>query len=197
MIDSSVKIREEFGFAHPAKQIRVTSKYCSAAYGSNLWDLGSREPVMLTNAWRTGHKLAWNVLRVCRTYLVGSVLVPHVPSLWASLLHRSIGFFLGLLTSPSKEVVVVALITAREICSNLGANMALVREEMGLDPWVAGRGELGAAVEAANRALVPQQDSWRLPYLRKLLAACLQAHYATDSEEEERLQSLMDSLVIN
>ena len=61
MIDSSVKIRESFDFAHPAEQILAVSKYCSAVYGSNLWDLGSREAEMLTNAWRTGHKLAWEV----------------------------------------------------------------------------------------------------------------------------------------
>ena len=66
LIDSSVKIREAFSFAHPAEQILAVAKYCSAAYGSNLWDLGSREAVMLTNAWRTGHKLAWDVPRACR-----------------------------------------------------------------------------------------------------------------------------------
>ena len=196
-IDGSVKIREEFGFAHPAEQIMVTEKYCCSAYGSNLWALGSREAVMLTNAWRTGHKLAWNVPRACRTYLVRSVLAPHVPSLRVSLLHRSVGFFHGLLASPSREVVVVALLAARDIRSNLGANLALVREETGLDPWVAGRTELRAALEAADLAPVPQQDSWRVPYLGKLLAARLQAHYAADSEEEQRLQSLIDSLVIN
>ena len=58
LIDSSVKIRESFAFAHPSEQILAVSKYCSTAYGSNLWDLGSREAHMFTNAWRTGHKLA-------------------------------------------------------------------------------------------------------------------------------------------
>ena len=197
LIDRSVKIREEFGFAHPAEQITAVAKYCSSVYGSNLWDLASREAVMLTNAWRTGHKLAWNVPRACRTYLVESVLAPHVPSLRASLLHRSVGFFRGLLACPSQEVVVVALLAARDLRSNLGANLALVRQETGLDPWLAGRGELRAALQAADRAPVPQQDSWRVPYLGKLLAARLQAHYAAESEEERRLQSLIDSLVIN
>ena len=74
MIDSSVKIREVFSFAHPAKQILAVAKYCSAAYGSNMWDLGSREALMMTNAWRTGHKLAWDVPRACRTFLVECVL---------------------------------------------------------------------------------------------------------------------------
>ena len=70
MIDSSVKIRESFSFAHPTEQILAVTKYCSAAYGSNLWDLGSREAQMFPNAWRTGHKLAWDVPRSCHTFLV-------------------------------------------------------------------------------------------------------------------------------
>ena len=197
IIDSSVKIREAFSFAHSAEQILAVAKYCSAAYGSNLWDLGSREAVMLMNAWHTGHKLAWNVPRACRTFLVESVLAPHVPSLRVSLLHRTIGFFRGLLASPSHEVVVAALPAARDLRSSLSANLALVRAETGLDPWTAGRGELQDALEAAHRATVPQQDGWRVPYLGKLLAARLQAHYVVDSEEEQRLQGLIDALVVN
>ena len=97
LIDSSVKIREDFGFTHPAEKITVVAKYCSAAYRSNLWNLDSMEALMLTNVWRTGHKLAWNVPQACHTYLVDSVLAPHMTSLRASLLHRLGGFFHGLL----------------------------------------------------------------------------------------------------
>ena len=97
----------------------------------------------------------------------------------------------------SPEVAVVALLAARDLRSSLGSNLALVREETGLDPWVAGRGELRAALEAADRAPVPQQDSWRAPALKKLLTARLQAHYAADEGEEGRLQGLIDSLVID
>ena len=60
LIDSYVKIRESFAFAHPTEQILVVSKYCSAVYGSNLWDLESREAHIFTKAWKTGHKLAWD-----------------------------------------------------------------------------------------------------------------------------------------
>jgi hypothetical protein len=196
-IDASVKIREGFSFAHPAEQIMVTEKYCTAMYGSNLWDLRSEESKMLTNAWRTGHKLAWDVPRTCRTHLVQAVLAPHTASLRASLRHRAIGFFRGLLTSTSHEVVLVALLAARDLRSNVGSNLALVQEETGLDPWVAGRAELRAALEAADRAPVPQLDSWRAPALDKLLIARLQAHYAADREEEKRLTGLIDSIVTN
>ena len=95
-------------------------------------------------------------------------------------------------------MTVVALLAARDLRSSLGSNLALlVREETGLDPWVVGRWELRAALEAADRAPVPQLDSWRAPALVKLLAARLQAHYAADKGEEGRLQGLIESLVIN
>ena len=79
MIDGSVKIRESFGFAHPEEQILAVAKYCSAVYGSNLLDLGSRESKMMTNAWRTSHKLAWDIMCHCRAFLVQTVLGPRMP----------------------------------------------------------------------------------------------------------------------
>ena len=50
-IDSSVKIREYFEFAHPIEQISATEKYCTSMYGSNLWNLDSREAEMVFSAW--------------------------------------------------------------------------------------------------------------------------------------------------
>ena len=194
-IDSSVKIREAFSFAHPADQITAVAKYCTAAYGSNLWDLGSPEVKMLVNAYRTGHKLAWGVPRSCHTYLVDEVLAPHVASLEASLLSRFVGFFRSLITSPSGEVVVLALLAARDLRSSVGSNLALVRERTGLDPWVAGRRVLQASLEASTTRQVPAQDFWRPQLLQKLLTARLEAHYSADEVEEERLAGLINSLV--
>ena len=61
---------------------------------------------------------------------------------------------------------------------------------------MAGREELRVDLEAADRDPVPQQDSGRVPALKNLLTARLQAHYETDRREELRLQSLIHSLVI-
>ena len=82
-IDTGVKIRESFGFAHPAEKILAVEKYCTSMYGSSLWDLGSQKGIMMVNAWRTGHKLAWDVPRGCRTYLVREVLATQVASMRA------------------------------------------------------------------------------------------------------------------
>ena len=196
-IDSSVKIREGFGFAHPAEQITAVQKYCTAVYGSSLWDLGSPEGERMVIACRTGHKLAWDVPRGCRTYIVQTVLAPHVDSLRACILAREVGFFRGLLTSPSHEVRVLALLAARDVRSNLGSNLALVRTLTGQDPWTAPRWGLAFALEEADRREVPEQDRWRLPYLEKLLTLRLHASYSGEKEEVKRVQSLINSLVIN
>jgi hypothetical protein len=196
-IDQSVKMRETFGFAHPHEQIVAIEKYCTAAYGSNLWDLNSQEARMFLSAWKTGHKLAWGVDRRCRTYLVQEVLAPHVPSLEAGLLSKFHGFFLSLLQSPSHEVSVVARLAARDIRSNLGSNLELLVKKSKLDPWVATRQEVRAALAATGQVEVPAQDAWRVTYLQRLLPQKLEAHYKCEKEEEERLITLINSLVIN
>ena len=151
-IDASVKIRETFFFAHPAEQIAATAKYCTAAYGSNLWDLGSPATRMMVNAWRTGHKLAWSVPRSTHTYLVEEVLAPGVANLHVSLLHRFTNFFRGLISSPSQEVTVLALLAARDLRSSTGSNLEMVRTMTGLDPWTVGRSELRSTL---NRTRIP------------------------------------------
>ena len=114
-----------------------------------------------------------------------------------SLLLKFVGFFRNLIASPSSEVVVVALLAARDLRSNLGKNLALVRETSGLDPWVAGSAQLRAALERAERREVPEADFWRAGLLRRLLAEQLLASYAADVEQEKRLEGLISSLVQN
>ena len=194
-IDTSSKIREAFSFAHPVEQIMAVEKYCTSVYGSNLWELSGKEAGMVVSAWRTGHKLAWDVPRNCHTYLVEDVLAAGVASLEASLLQRFHGFFRSLLASPSHEVVVVALLAGRDVRSTVGSNLTLLRNKTGLDPWAVGRGHLKAALELATRREVPELDFWRPQLLQKLLSARLEAHYSADLVEEERITNLIDSLV--
>ena len=47
------------------------------------------------------------------------------------MLLKFVSFFRSLIASPSSEVVVVALLAARDLRSNLGKNLALVRETSG------------------------------------------------------------------
>ena len=93
--------------------------------------------------------------------------------------------------------MVVAMLAARDVRSNLGKNLSLVRETTGLDPWVARPGQLRAALNLSDRREVPEMEFYRVPLLQKLLGQRLQAHYMTNVEEEERLTALINSLVVN
>ena len=72
---------------------------------------------MICNCLQTDVKLAWGMHRGCRTYLVLQVLTPGMPSLRVNLLLRFQKFFQGLVTSPSPEVQVAALLVARDMRS--------------------------------------------------------------------------------
>ena len=196
-IDMSVKIRETFSFAHPAEQQEAVTKYCTSIYGSNLYDFNDVEFDMICAAWRTGVKLAWGVHRGCRTYILQQVLAPGIPSLRVNLLLRFRKFFRSLLTSPSPEVQVAALLAARDIRSSVGSNLALLGEETGLDPWTCPTGQLRAALTHAEEVSVPAEDAWRVPYTWRLLEERLRHFYSGDIQEEQRVQGLLDSLVTN
>ena len=196
-IDMSVKIRETFAFAHPAEQLEAISKYCTSIYGSNLYDFKDDEFNMICNSWRTGVKLAWGVDRGCRTYLVQQVLTPGMPSLRVNLLLRFKKFFQSLVTSPSPEVQVAALLAARDIRSTVGSNLALIREETSLDPWTCSKGQLRAALLQSEVVPVKDEDAWRSPYMWRLLQERLLHYYNGDTENEKRVQGLLDALVCN
>ena len=58
-------------------------------------------------------------------------------------------------------------------------------------------GQLRAALHQAEQVPVPPADTWRVPYMRRLLQERLIHYYSGNSEEEQRVQGLLDSLVVN
>ena len=65
----------------------------------------------------------------------------------------------------------------------------------GLNPWAVGKSQLKTALELALRREIPVQDFWQLQLLQKLFSARLEAHYSPDLVEEERIPTLINSLV--
>ena len=152
---------------------------------------------MVYSSWRTGIKLSWDVHWGCRTYLLQTVLAPGTVSMRVNILLRFRSFFRSLLESPSHEVQVISRLAARDIRSNLGSNLALLRENTGLDPWVVSPGHLRQELMSQEVAPVPAGDEWRAPYLQKLLDQRLQAFYSGEQGDQEMLSTLINSLVIN
>ena len=195
-IDSVVKTREYFNFAHPFEIITATQKYCSAHYSSSLWNLRGNSADMLFASWRTHIKLTWNLPRQCKTFFVSEVLAPGVLQPNVYLMTRFLSFFHSLLDSSSVEVQLMTRLAARDLRSNLGSNLSHVKQETGLDPWIYGGARMREALIEANTVKVPEQDQWRIGYLSKLINLRLEAFFCGDTEEEENINTLINSLVL-
>ena len=107
---------------------------------------------------------------------------------------RYLKFFRGLLKSPTREVLVMANISARDVRSTVGKNLHFISVESGKDPWNTSPGEL-KSVLTSQKTEVPIQDKWRLEYLARLLEERGQLHY--ECKDTRMHSSLIDSLCIN
>ena len=197
-ISNSLEVRELFSFASPLEILRAQKVYTCSFYGSNLWDLGGNMATQVYNSWWTGVRLAWDVPRATRGYLVQHVLCGGLTSAKVDILSRFVGFFRGLRHSPCPEVSVMAYHVGRDLRTVTGRNLHLIRRESGLDPWE----ETPAAIkkvlaEKEENLATPIVDEWRVPYLTLLLEQRQTAHYGGMEEEEERLTGLIESLCIN
>ena len=87
-IGQTVKLREQFQFAHPAEKIQAIEKNCTHFYGNSLWDLRSEAASMIYSSWRSSVKLAWGLPRNSKNFLIGSHLAPHNLPPTVSLMYR-------------------------------------------------------------------------------------------------------------
>ena len=149
---------------------------------------------MLYASWRTNVKLVWNVPRSCHTYFVDSVLAPYILPPQVYLMSRFLKFFHSLLESPSPEVQVLSRLSARDLRTNVGSNLAFIKSETGLDPWMFGGRRVRDELLLTNRVCAPERDLWRLSYLRNLVEERLVLYYE-GSDELHTIDELIESLV--
>ena len=113
-------------------------KYVSDYYGAMLYDLYDDNTTgKYFRCWGSVVKLVWNCPRSTHKYFVNNLLAVGFTSIRVKVISRYIKFFRSLLKSSSKEVQLVANISAHDKSSNTGGNLARIAEETGLNPWTA------------------------------------------------------------
>ena len=155
-IGNSLSIRETFSFAQPAQILKAVQVYCCDLYGSMLWNLFGEQAGQYYHSWNTCTKLVWNLPRQTHRYFVDNLLSCGLPSIRSQVLNRYGNFVRSLLSSPSKEVAVVARITAMDASSITGLNVLNIRQESKVCPAT---GSLSLLKEFYDRAMpVPHED---------------------------------------
>ena len=69
-IDKSNELMQEFRFAHPRIKLKMNEIYNSHFTGSPIWDLFSREAVMLENTWNRNVRLMFDLPLQTHRYFV-------------------------------------------------------------------------------------------------------------------------------
>ena len=189
-IDKNVDIREQFAFAHPDQIIKMVQILCCDAYGSMLWDLRSNPAEQFFKSWNTCVKLVYRVPRSTYTYLVEGFLASTQCSLRNQILSRYPGFYRNLMTSPSKEVRMLAKMVSEDPRSTTCRNLRYLREVTNLEQ--AEQYSSWRIRESLPVKLVPENEMWRLGLLTKLMDMRV-AKY-NEVLDNKRICAMVDSL---
>lgn len=167
-IDKSTTIRESFGFANEEQILSAIKVYCCDFYGSMLWNLYSEQTEKYFRCWNTCVKLCWDLPRSTHTYFVDSFLSHGLPSIRQQILARYPKFYSSLLTSPSKEVAVMARIVGCNASTTTGSNLLNIFLETRLCPKTKPFQKLCDTLLQPKD--IPPTEEWRIALLEKYLS---------------------------
>ena len=163
-----------------------------------LWDLEGDLAIQYLSTWNTCVKLSWDLPRATHSYFL-TKLSAGIISAKRDIICRYAGFVKGLMSSPSREVTIMARLVVKDVRTTTAKNIKVLEREAGGLSWGSTtreiRKELFKKVED-----IPVTDQWRLPYLTKLLEQRDVMTYNGEGEESEeltRVKELLDSLCIN
>ena len=189
-IDKTVDVREQFSFANPAQVLQMVQVLCTDGYGSMVWDLESNAAEQLFRSWNTCVKLVWGVPRSTYTYLVEGFFAQSQTSFRNQIVSRYPGFYRKLLSSPSKEVRILARVVSNDPRSTTCKNLRYVRKMTSL-----GQAENYSSWrirDALPVRKVPEKETWRLGLLANLMDMRSQKHLYV--EDTKRITAMIDSL---
>ena len=106
-------------------------------------------------------------------------------------------FFKGLRESPSTEVSILCNLVSRDLRSTTGKNINFVNTVSRGNVWYDSMSKIKNGLKNFGSASVPEKEVWRVPYLETLLQQRQEWHYRGEIEEEEAVQSLIESLCVN
>ena len=96
-------------------------------------------------------------------YLSGGLVIVR-----RDVLNRYSGFYKSLLTSPCREVNILAKVGARDIRTTTARNLRMLELETGGLTWAASSGRLREEL-AIREPVVTRVDAWRIPYFESFL----------------------------
>ena len=140
-------------------------------------------------------KLSWSCPRWTRTFFLQHVLSYGMTSVRTDILSRYGKFSRSLRTSISQEIRVLFNIVARDLQSTTAKNIKFVESQSESELLSSGPNKLKEALHNKQQVSIPQQELWKVVYLKSLLRKREEAKYLVQEDLVSQLQQLIDSLV--
>ena len=132
-----------------------------------LWNLYGNQAEQFFRCWNTCKKLSWDLPRSTHSYFVDSLLSSGMPSTRQQALSRYVKFFRSLLSSPSKEVAIIARVIGQNATTTTGKNLLNISLETNLSTWSSPLSKFHEVIEKEREA--PEEEKWRISLLQGYL----------------------------
>ena len=188
-IGRSLQVRSQFGFAAPPQILTAVRLLCCHAYGSVLWRLESQAATAFFNSYSSCIRRLYRLPLNTFSYLVEGHLSSGLAPLRNLVLARVPTFFQRLLTSPSREVAIMANMSSGDARTITASNLRMMNNVTGLDCTVADKISVKNALPIKQ---VPEGEKWRLGLLDHLLE--LRSQLEKEGSDVKRVVAMLSSL---
>ena len=163
-IGKNQELQQEFHFAHPDSQFKINRIYNSHFTGSSLWDLFSRETVMVENSWNVSFRLMYGLPRNTHRYFVEPISgTKHIK---CALIKNFLNFIEQIKKS-NKSVSKALLHTIKhDVNSVTGSNLRNIMK-------LVNKNSISDLSPDDSRLVlyhpVPAEEEWRISLVRELI----------------------------
>ena len=112
---------QEFSNVDPEVKVKILNIYTTSFYGSNLWDIFSKDCERLYKSWNVAIRQIFDVNRCTHRYLIESVSQSMHPK--TMLCSRYVGFYKSLINSSKVSVRILARLSERDQRTILGRTL--------------------------------------------------------------------------
>ena len=180
---------QEFGNVDPEIKVKILNIYTTSFYGSNLWDIFSKDCERLYKSWNVAMRLIFEVSRCTHRYLIEPMSKSLHPK--TMLCSRYVGFYKSLIQSSKLSVRILAKLFKGDQRTVLGRTLfTLCRLS---DAQNTDSISCQTVKKNVKYFVVPEAEAWRVDMVSELLKLRKETLSLPGFNLEE-IQDILDSV---
>ena len=158
------ELNQEFSFAHYSTRIMINNIFNTSFYGSQLWDLFSKEAKRVEKTWNISQRTLLRMPRTSHRYFIEPLL--NTRHLSFSLMKRFINFIEKVAVSP-KYVMRRVFVAVKSDCRSTSGNN--LRKIMLQAKKNVADNIVNSEVDDLKYAPIPRNNEWKVQLAKEIL----------------------------